>query len=351
MAPKAAGSNPVSHPIFRARKGGLTVGRFIAVIALALVGTLVSTALPSIAADGLAWDQVMKFSMDGSIPEPNFAQDFQAASQPAPQEPQHGGMFGGMMPSMGAAMGAMQMFRTGIAERHYVAGNLERVDNVAQQTATITDCNARTITYLNLAKKTYRVVSMDQPQGPPSAGGQPERRPPAMRDDDTRFKLAYTSQSLGPKQIDGAGTDGYQVAMAVTIVRPNAEAQTMNMNLTQYFSSYAQPQETCHPPHGGGMGPPSGAGPMAAMGNNAEMTRMINEAMRTPGGDPRFTLTSSGPPLPKGRLDLFSVYQFGGGQQSGGRGFATILERGNVRPISGSDQTIFGVPSDFTKEG
>lgn len=321
--------------------------RIAIVFALVIASSLMATTLPSNAAGGLAWDQVTKFSMDGSIPEPNFAQDFQTASQPPDQPKQHGGMFGGFQNSINAAMGAMQMFKTGIAERHYVAGSFERTENVAQQTATITDCNARTITYLNLAKKTYRVVSMDQPQAPQAAPGKPSPQgTPSFQDDGTSLKIAYSSQALGPRQLDGTNTDGYKATMEITIMRPNESPQTMNTVLTEYVSSYAQPHQTCrsfHMPMGGG------PGAMGAMGNNMEMTRMINEAMRTSSGNPRFTVTASGPALPSGRLDMFTVYQMAG-QQSNGRGFVTIMERGNVHQIDDGDKSIFGVPPDFTKE-
>ena len=50
-----------------------------------------------------------------------------------------------------------------------------------------------------------------------------------------------------------------------------------------------------------------------------------------------------------GKLDVFSVYQMSGTQQQG-RAFATIIERGNVRSVSDTDKSIFGVPADFTKE-
>ena len=64
------------------------------------------------------------------------------------------------------AQSAQQMMQTGLAEKHYVAGSKERTDEVVMQTATITDCVARTITTLNFRDKTYRVVSMDQPKRP-----------------------------------------------------------------------------------------------------------------------------------------------------------------------------------------
>ena len=314
---------------------------------LVLSGTIVGTTLPSDAATGLAWDQVTKMSMDGTIPDPNFPADFQAASQPPAQQGGGGGMFG-MNAMINQAMGAMQMMKTGVAERHYIAGAFERTDNVAQQTATIVDCNARTITYLNLAKKTYRVVSMDQPQQQPTGAGKPDTsQPQPVQDDGTRYKIDYSSQALGLKTIDGQSSDGYKALMTVTVMKPNAAPQTMNSNVTEYFSNFAHPQQSCHVHLSTAQA--GAAGPMAAMGSSMNVTSQINAAMRTPGGDPRFTFTSSGPPLPSGRLDLFSVYQYTA-QQSQGRAFAMILERGNVRPVSDTDKSIFGVPPDFTKE-
>jgi hypothetical protein len=286
--------------------------------------------------------------MDGTVPEPNFAQDWQTASQPAPQQ-QHGGMFGAMTAQMNAAMALGQSLQTGMAERHFAAGNLERTDNMAAQTATIVDCGARTITYLNLAKKTYRVVSMDQPQSAPhSSGSRPEGSNSPMQDDGTRFKIAYASQALGPKPIDGVNTDGYKAAMTITITKSDGSSQTMQTNLTQYVSSYGQPMQSC-PAGRMANAMPGIGGPMAAMASSANMTHMINDAMRTPNGDQRFTFSSTGPPLPSGRLDMFTVYQFGG-QNSQGRAFATVIERGNVHPVSDTDKMIFGIPPDFTKE-
>jgi hypothetical protein len=323
--------------------------RTVALVALlALCSGIAVTTAPSDAASGLAWDQVMKFSMDGTVPEPNFAQDWQTASQPAPQQQQHGGMFGGMTNQINGAMAMAQSMRTGMAERHFAAGNLERTDNIAAQTATIVDCGARTITYLDLAKKTYRVVSMDQPQtaSRPTSGGSRDSSP--IQDDGTRFKVAYTSQALGPKSIDGVNTDGYKAASTITITKSDGSSQTMTTDMTQYFSSYGQPAASC-PAGRRAMAAMPGGGGMAAMMSSMNMMRMMNDAMRTPSGDQRFTFSSTGPPLPAGRLDMFSVYQTQG-QNSQGRSFAMVLERGNVRPVSDTDKSVFGIPPDFTQE-
>ena len=147
------------------RAGALAVA-----IAIAL---LAGSALPACAAPGgLAWDSVSKLAMSadaGSLQPGSFSDDFAAAS--APQQ-SGGGLFGHMIPQQ-----ALAMMHSGIAERHYVAGSKERTDQVAAQTATIVDCRARTITTLDLAKKTYRVTSMDQPSasGPAQSSAEDPR--------------------------------------------------------------------------------------------------------------------------------------------------------------------------------
>ena len=257
-------------------------------------------------------------------------------------------MFGAMTAQINSGWRAMQSMKNGMAERHFVAGNLERTDNMAAQTATIVDCSARTITYLDLAKKTYRVVSMDQPQIAALRRRNARYNSP-MQDDGTRFKIAYASQALGPKPIDGVNTDGYKADMTITITKTDGSSQTMQTNVTQYVSSYGQPTQSCPAGRMAMAGMPGGGGPMAAMMSSMNMTHMINDAMRTPNGDQRFTFSSTGPPLPSGQLDMFTVFQFQG-QNSQGRGFATIIERGNVHPVSDTDKSIFGIPPDFTKE-
>ncbi len=146
----------------------------------ALAATLAAVLAISVAAfqasaapNGLAWDSVTKIAMnaDPSTLQPgDFSADFAAAS--AVQTPQQsgGGFFAQMHQAMATAQSYQQMMQTGIAERHYIAGSKERTDNLAAQTATIVDCAARTITTLDLRRKTYRVTSMDQPSAPSSSG-------------------------------------------------------------------------------------------------------------------------------------------------------------------------------------
>ena len=66
-------------------------------------------------------------------------------------------------------------------------------------------------------------------------------------------------------------------------------------------------------------------------------------------GNPRFTVSASGPSLPIGDLSLWDLVSFQGQGSSEGRSFSILMERGNVHPISDTDP-IFSVPSDFTQQ-
>ena len=102
--------------------------------------------------------------------------------------------------------------QSGLAERHYVAGTKERTDHVAQQTATIVDCAARTITTLDVANKTYRVTSMESPSSPSSGGGSDS----SSGSDNTRVAITITNTALGSKTLGGLPASGFRSDMAIT---------------------------------------------------------------------------------------------------------------------------------------
>lgn len=314
---------------------------FRTVLAGACALAVAAAFLPAGAATGMAWDSVMKFSTDGSLPAPgNFSSDFQTASQISTPPPQRGGLFGGISSAIGAANYALTAMRNGYAQRHYVAGSLIRSDDLVNRTATIVDCQARTLTSLDLAKKTYRVSSLDAPvRTAPSTGSGRSAPGPAATDDGSKIAIKMTTSALGPKTIDSLPTDGYAFNMTTTVTKPTGESEATDMAMTSYFSSYAQPSESC----GRAGVPPVATAP--GMPNMA-MYQQIMRAMVTPSGDPRITFTASGPRPPTGKFPLYTSMS----PKSNGRaGFAMLVENGNVRQIGDGDQTIFGVPPDFTK--
>jgi hypothetical protein len=315
---------------------------------LGLFGLLsvLATVVPAAAASpGIAYDSVTKFAMgsEAASAQPGtFDTDFQTASQPVQQQPKGGGLFGGLNAAMAQGMAMANALKSGLAERHYIAGQRQRVDNLAAQTATILDCQARTLTTLDLKNKTYKLVSLDAPQQPAASRGGAAPAPQAIATDDgSKIAMAITNVALGPRQIGPDQADGYRSDISMTITRPGSQAVTTQMTTTEYLIKPADYTLVC----GGVASNVPGPG-AAAMSQYA----MAQRAMAT--DNPRFTVTNSGPALPHGRFSLFTSITMGGapGSGSGGTpaGFASIIERGHERAIV-DDDPIFTIPPDFTK--
>ncbi len=316
----------------------------LALTALAALAAVPSGALA--AGSGLAYDSVMKFqtSQDGTQAAPGtFGPDFAAASAPAPSH--GGGMFGRMMAGM-QNMGAM--FEHGTAERHYYGTTKFRTDNLALGTGDITDCAARTLTHLDLNAKTYHVTSLDEPQAPPHPGHDNAAPGPAATDDGTKIAIDLTTKALGPLTVEGVATNGYSMNMKMTVTKADGESSTSNQTITAYYSNMAEPEGSCPAAHMpmamGGMGAMGGGG----MRGGAAMAQMMLAMQAINGhGDSRFKVTTSGPPLPSGKLAMWQMMSMTGGDGSRG-GFGIVTERGNVHPVSDGDPA-FGVPDGFTK--
>ncbi len=301
------------------------------------------------ATSGLAFDSVTRFSMggDAGAAEPGtFEADFEQASKPRPEGKQYHGPFAGMMNSaLQTASNAQAMMQNGTAEHHYYAGALERTDDIAGRTATITDCNARTITTLDLAKKTYRVVSMDQPEKYTPTSSGPSQPRPTPTDDGTRYSMVVTTTALGARKIGPDPTNGYNLDVKMTATKRTGESQTNDMSMTSYYSNYPNQNLVCSR-YGGAAAPGPGPGALASSYG------AISRAIAGGGKDSRFKVSSSGPPIPSGKLSLFDVFapkMQGSGEGAGPKGgFGMVTERGHVRGITDADP-VFSVPPDFTK--
>jgi hypothetical protein len=310
---------------------------------LAATLALLAAGLPAeapAAGDGFAYDSLTKFVAGNDAPPPpgSFASDFQVAANPPPAGDSPKLPFG-LGKSMGQMQAAMSLFKAGTAERHYIAGNKYRVDHIALNTAEITDCGARTLTTLNLKDKTYTVVSLEQPESHEGGDGAPGKARPALSDDRTKVAVSLTTRALGEKTLDGTPASGYDANFKTTITKAGGDTQSFAMETTAYYAGIAQPSEYCNQSHAGvaGMMPGGGASAMAAY-----QTAM--RAVREAKGNPRFTVTSSGPDLPAGKFALYELITMKGEHGS----FNMLMERGDVHSIGESDP-VFSVPPDFAK--
>lgn len=315
---------------------------------LAISALAVAVMSPSLAAQGaptgLAWDSVTRLTTnaDPSTLQPgSFDDDFAAAS--AVQMPDQGsgsGFFAQMHQAMNMGKGLSQLMQSGFAEHHYVAGAKERVDQLAMQTATITDCAARTITTLDLRKKTYKVVSMDQPASSGSGGGGGGGGGSPARSNDTisHVAIAVTNTALGARTVGGLSTTGYRSDMTITVTRTSGESTTQNGQLLGYYSTYANPSPSCSR-----SGAPAGPNRIGMMARYAQLMQVLAAA----GVDKRFSVQQSGPAIPLGQLAMYSALTFEGGGRGSGATFVT--ERGHIRPLP-TDDAAFSIPAGFTQE-
>lgn len=307
----------------------------VAVAALIALLVIVSAAVPggaSAPASGWAWDSVTKILRNAdaaSLPPGSFDQDYaQAASvQPASD-------------SSGQHMQALM--QNGFAERHYVAGSKERTDSVSEQTAIIVDCAARTITTLDLRKKTYRVVSMDQ-QSAPSSGNSNGAPAPRATDDGTRVAITISNTTLGAREVSGQPTNGFSSEMSFRETKPSGESQSYNGDLVGYYTQMAEPAPDCSSRTAESNGPSGPSGARAYSEMTAGYARFM-DALSRAGLDSRFTVKQTGPALPRSDFAMYEAATIGGGP---GGGATFVTERGNVRSIAASDP-IFSIPSDFT---
>jgi len=301
---------------------------FVAVTAL--LGVVPAGTSP---ATGISYDEVvaLKVSMGGdasNLQPGDFDSDFQTASQPKPPP-----MPGANFPAAGRGMAAVM-----VATRHYIDWPKERVDEPARQTASITDCSARTLTFLDLKNKTYAIGAMPM-------------RPPTETENLHKVSLALTNRALGPRNIASIPTDGYQSNVAMGA--PNGiyvggrsvkYGGPSNMALTVYLAKMPQVpivHLTC-----GRDVSLADFWSLIGFGETAYLMRALN------GADPHFTVSNSGPALPNRfsmlTLILFTWTKNSQGSSGQGASSAVTLQRAHVAAIR-SDDAIFQVPADFTK--
>ena len=211
------------------------------------------------ASSGLAWDSVTKVSRSGdaaTMQPGSFDQDYaQAAAVAPPPDSSGGGMMGKMKQAMAMAQHLQALLQSGFAERHYVAGSKERVDQVSDQTATILDCAAGTITTLDLRRKTYRVASLTVPSASTSSGGASGPQP-GPTSDVTSIAITIANTALGTRNLGGQPAKGFSSEMSFKETNASGASQSYNGDLVSYYSSYANPAPACERPSPGTSGSP-----------------------------------------------------------------------------------------------
>jgi hypothetical protein len=224
----------------------------------------------------------------------------------------------------------------------------ERVDDVMQQTATIRKCDIGQVYRLDLAKKTYSIydpnsepTSAPSTPGPqrnarPSAPGTPAPPGTAVAD------ISTTTKALGPMRIEDQNTNGYDATASFAMTQATGSCRNASASITtqQYISSINQPSVTSCPIR------------RAPIPQSAD--EVVAPQEPTGGCRPTLQVHASGPPVPTGKLSLYTLVTMnaaGGATPapaaSGATGVGFLTERGNIKTVV--DTALFSVPPDFTK--
>jgi hypothetical protein len=237
---------------------------------------------------GIAYDQVTKFHVTtrpSTLTVATFHDDFRVAAKPAVEYD---------------------------ITRVYVTASKVRKDSVTQGYGWIVDCEAGTVTTLNLAEKTYSTRPLEAALAEISDHGASHG---------TNMRRSAVTRALGTRRLGNISVPAYETITTVTAGEDSTRAGFIERLDETYFSGIAEPHLSC----------------------------LDEGSMYSTHPDPLSwysKLEVSGAELPD-QIALFRLSretrEIAGG--SGGPG-QVATETGHIRPIS-SDDAIFQVPRDF----
>jgi len=281
----------------------------------AATATVARAAKPATA--GIAYDTLTKSTVAVAV-ELNaftaaaFDADFHAAAQPLPPAFEH-------------------------VTHTYLAATKQRTDVLDKKYASILDCETRTVTALDLAKRTYSVKSLESVAA--------EFAPfIAQATNDVSLRASLNNRSLGTRRVGGLVTPSYETTLTQTLkTLPSPPAPSFSAKMetvaTRYYSNINTPRLTC--PGSFRDSAPIVLSPELALASAVILEPNFDGAAEQAGGEPR------GVRLPD-RLASLIVVRITGELPGGvpGNHNVFVIEVGHIRPIS-SDDPIFAIPPDF----
>jgi hypothetical protein len=346
---------------------------------VAIVACIALGARASGAPVGLQYDEIARVAIGQATPPPpgafkadlaaiNNASSDQTAQQPPPKKR---GLLGAILTgdpigalsgdamdnmaakAMGGFMGSMNKYMAFIKQgkvAHYTFYNgWERVDDVAEQTATITKLDRNQIIELNLKNKTYRTIDptahVAEAEAPRAEHERHSREPAEQPQEPGTAVVDFSRRgtALGPEVLDGIPTTGFGNTVTLSMAQATGSCRNGSFSIasTQYYSKFAEPQIAA-------------AGRPATLAERpAARVPTDPRSMVTQGGcTPTFTVHNSGPNPPVGRFMMYSnvSMQPQAGSDTNGSSFAFVTERGNVQSLPSSAASLFEIPADFTPE-
>jgi hypothetical protein len=251
--------------------------------------------------------------------------------------------------SLGAQFGAMAAAARSFLEPHLLRyaywNGWERIDDVAAQTATIRKCDIGTVMTLDLAHRTYAVLTPDT-EPTPAVAAPPMRRGRAAPPDPAQpgtavAELTETTKLIGPLRIENQATTGYDATTAFATTQSTGSCRDTRASIrtVEYISGLSRPTVTSCPMRR----PP--------------LPQTAGEVVTAPSGGckPTFTFHRNGPTPPATKLALYSLVTFAAAaaslppSSSPAASVGFLTERGNLKALGPADAALFDVPAGFTK--
>ncbi len=317
-------------------------------IALAIAGAVVdgpkvaAVAAPAPTPAALQYEEITRFEYPPATPIPpgSFDADRSAimasASTPAPA---HHGLFAGVLNNVQGEMGAMQSLQHGTLVRYTYYNGWVRVDNLTDQTATITKCSLRQYITLDLAHHTYTIAStVPSPAPAPAPGGYPQQPSTVNEAPGTAdMTVQAQSQNLGPRTLEGIGTHGSSASISVVTTHATGSCRngSVSMQIVAYVSGIGIPRAYCPLPRVSGT-MPQGPGTIIRGGCK-----------------PTFHGSMAGASLVMGTSSNLGMYRrvTYATAQTNGNNMGVVTEAGNVRWLNRADaDALFTIPPGFTKQ-
>lgn len=305
----------------------------------------------------LQYDQISRMVMPPATAPPpgSFDESYRrlialADATPSPQPAHHGfpslgGMLArGLMKHVAGGPASMQsmleMMRDGSLERMTYYKNWVRIDQPVQHTATIEKCDRHETIFLDLAKKTYRIVKTSDGcvPAPPASATMPQM-PGNMVDmapGTATMTISSSEQGLGSKMLEGYRTDGTQTHLAMTISGATGSCRngSSSMSIVRYISGIDKWRAYCPLPRVAGAPPTSPESAIARGGCKPHVaTKNLGYAAVL---------------RPSNKLVLYRLMEMQSDAHNGR--FGSLLERGNVRWLYRPEaERLFSIPPGFTE--
>lgn len=296
----------------------------------------------------IAYDEITRMAFAGVTPPPvgSFSGDYSrimaAAKAPSTDAtdsdtdqmpPQVQAILRQRMGGAGNPMASMQMGTLKRYTFYWVKGWI-RIDDPVAQTATIYKCKERQTIYLDLAKKTYRIVTgaTDTDDTTSTSGGANPYAREAMAPGTAKMTVTAKAAALGPKTVEGISTQGYDStnSLAMTNATGSCRNGSFNSHVLEYISNINEQRPYCPLPGRAVSGASQYGGPAG-------------------GCKPAITARQTGSARPPAnKLAMYRLSEFGSGQ---GKGGAMVLERGHVTWLYNPDiPPVFTIPADFKQQ-